>query len=120
MATRGAYPRVGLGSTMADTRLQITSATGDVRVYDSQPSLREGAIRELADKEFFPRAQPDLHGCAVIRSDAADPAESELWVVKESVADRRRFGTFTEVRRLLDEPGCLTGINSRCLCQACM
>jgi hypothetical protein len=80
METQVTYPRVRAVKALPNKKLLVTFATGDVRVYDCKPLLKEEVFRELADEQFFQRARPDPHGYAVIWSDEVDLAESELWI----------------------------------------
>ena len=79
MQTQVTYPRVQAVQALPAKKLLVTFSTGETRVYDCQPLLREEAFRPLADEALFQQARPDQHGYGVIWSDSIDLAESELW-----------------------------------------
>ncbi|MEK7675393.1 MAG: DUF2442 domain-containing protein [Verrucomicrobiota bacterium] len=80
MQTQVTYPRVQTVRPQPGKKLLVTFATGETRIYDCQPLLREEAFRPLADEALFQRVRPDRHGYGVIWSEAIDLAESELWI----------------------------------------
>ncbi|GEM_PF-356391 len=80
MKTEVSYPPVRTVHPLPDKKLFVTFATGEARIYDCRPLLREEAFRALADETLFRQVRPDPHGYAVIWSDEIDLAESEIWV----------------------------------------
>jgi hypothetical protein len=80
MKTELTYPRVQAVQPLPGKKLLITFSTGDARIYDCGPLLKEEAFRALADDGFFQKVRSDPHGYAVIWSDDVDLAESELWI----------------------------------------
>ena len=80
MKTQATYRRVRAVEPLPDKKLLVRFETGDVRVYDCQPHLKEEVFRPLADDSFFRQVYSDPHGYAVIWSDEVDLAESELWI----------------------------------------
>jgi hypothetical protein len=58
----------------------VAFATGEQRVYDCAPLLRESVFAGLADEAVFQQVRPDPHGYGVVWSDELDLAESELWI----------------------------------------
>ena len=79
MQTQVTYPRVQAVRALPAKKLLVTFSTGETRVYDCQPLLREEAFRPLADEALFQQVRPDQHDYGVIWSEAIDLAESELW-----------------------------------------
>lgn len=80
MQTQVTYPRVQTVQPQPGKKLLVTFSTGETRIYDCQPLLREEAFRPLADEALFQQVRPDRHGYGVIWSEAIDLAESELWI----------------------------------------
>jgi hypothetical protein len=80
MKTEVSYPLVRTVRPLPDKRLFVTFETGEARIYDCRPLLKEDAFRALADEALFRKVRPDPHGYAVIWSDEIDLAESEIWV----------------------------------------
>lgn len=80
MQTQVTYPRVQAVRPQPGKKLLVTFSTGETRIYDCQPLLREEEFRLLADEALFQQVRPDQHGYGVIWSEAIDLAESELWI----------------------------------------
>ena len=80
MKTALTYPRVQSVRPLRGRKLLVTFSTGEARIYDCEPLLREEAFQPLADEAVFRQVRPDPHGYAVIWSDEIDLAESEIWL----------------------------------------
>jgi hypothetical protein len=80
MPTQTTYPRVSAVKPLTGKRLLVTFATGEHKVYDCTPLLKEEVFRPLQDEELFRRARADKHGYGVVWNDEIDLAEGELWL----------------------------------------
>ena len=88
MNTQVTYPRVTSVKPLTGKRLLVEFSTGEQRVYDCTPLLRESVFASLADDRLFEQVRADSHGYGVVWNDELDIAESELWingVVREPV-----------------------------------
>ena len=92
MQTQVTYPRVQAVQALPAKKLLVTFSTGETRVYDCQPLLREEPFRPLADEALFQQARPDQHGYGVIWSDSIDLAESELWANGQRAEPEKECG----------------------------
>ena len=72
MQTQVTYPRVQTVRALPAKKLLVTFSTGETRIYDCQPLLREEAFRPLADEALFQQVRPDPHGYGVIWSEAME------------------------------------------------
>jgi hypothetical protein len=80
MPTQTTYPKVSSVKPLAGKQLLVTFATGERKVYDCTPLLKEEVFRPLQNEELFSRARADKHGFGVVWNDEIDLAEGELWV----------------------------------------
>lgn len=73
-------PRVWSVRPLPGKRLHVTFSTGEARVYERTPLLRDEAFRALEDEQLFRQVHPDPHGYAVIWNDQIELVESGLWI----------------------------------------
>jgi len=74
------YPKASAVTPLAGKRLLVTFATGERKIYDCTPLLKEEVFRPLQNEELFRRARADKHGYGVVWNEEIDLAEGDLWV----------------------------------------
>ena len=79
MPTQTTYPRISAVKPLSGKRLLVTFATGERKIYDCTPLLKEDVFRPLQDENLFRQARADQDGYGVIWNDDIDLAEAELW-----------------------------------------
>lgn len=74
------YPKVKSVTPLSGKQLLVTFTTGDTRIYDCAPLLKEFAFVPLKDDAFFRNVHVDQTGYGVVWNDNVDLSESELWI----------------------------------------
>ena len=74
------YPKVMSVTPLSGKQLFVTFITGDTRVYDCSPLLKESSFYPLIDDAFFKNVHVDQTGYGVVWNDNVDLSESELWI----------------------------------------
>lgn len=74
------YPKVKSVTPLSGKQLFVTFITGDTRVYDGSPLLKESSFHLLKDDAFFKNVHVDQTGYGVVWNDNVDLSESELWI----------------------------------------
>ena len=74
------YPKVTSVRPLPGKQLFVTFTTGDTRIYDCSPLLKESSFNPLKDDAFFKNVHVDQTGYGVVWNDNVDLSESELWI----------------------------------------
>jgi len=74
------YPKILGVKALRSKKLKVTFQSGDVRIYDCRPLLKEEPFTALKDEALFRAVKADKHGYAVMWNDELDLAESEIWI----------------------------------------
>ena len=74
------YPKIKSVTPLSGKQLFVTFITGDTRVYDCSPLLKESSFYSLKDDAFFKNVHVDQTGYGVVWNDNVDLSESELWI----------------------------------------
>jgi hypothetical protein len=80
MTTQVTFPQLHGVQPLPEKKLFVTFSSGESKIYDCKPLLKEAAFRPLEDEVLFQQARVEPHGYAVIWNDEIDLAESELWI----------------------------------------
>ncbi len=74
------YPKIESVEALAGKKLKVTFGTGDIRIYDCRPLLKEESFKPLQDEALFRSVKAEEHGYAVVWNDEIDLSESEIWI----------------------------------------
>lgn len=74
------YPKIHTVHALPRKKLRVTFETGDVRIYDCRPLLKEEPFKALQDEALFRSVRAEKHGYAVVWNDEIDLSESEIWI----------------------------------------
>ena len=74
------YPKIKSVEALPGKKLKVTFGTGDIRIYDCRPLLKEKSFKPLQDEALFRSVKAEEHGYAVIWNDEIDLSESEIWI----------------------------------------
>ncbi len=74
------YPKVKSVTTLAGKQLLVTFITGDTKIYDCSPLLKEAPFYPLKEDAFFKNVHVDQTGYGVVWNDNIDLSEAELWI----------------------------------------
>jgi len=74
------YPKIENVETLSGKKLKVTFESGDIRIYDCRPLLKEEPFKALQDEALFRSVKAEKHGYAVVWNDEIDLSESEIWI----------------------------------------
>lgn len=74
------HPKVKSVTPLSGKQLCVTFVTGDTRVYDCTPLLKEPPFYPIHDDAFFRNVHVDETGYGIVWNDNVDLSESEFWI----------------------------------------
>jgi hypothetical protein len=74
------FPKIKSIEPLSNKRLKATFESGDIRIYDCRPLLKEEPFKALQDESLFRSVKAEKHGYAVVWNDEIDLSESEIWI----------------------------------------
>jgi hypothetical protein len=74
------YPKIKSVVPLLGKRIRVTFTSGETKVYDCTPLLKDPPFLLLKNDAFFRQVHLDNAGYGVVWNDKVDLSESELWI----------------------------------------